>query len=154
MSESTLHVQDPLHAANPAKSAIVKASAGVGKTYLLVTRLLRLLMHDVRPDSILAITFTRKAAAEMQSRLYERLYVLAVDVDAEVAKALQAIDIKPSPQNIKKARGLYENLLRSEYQIKTSTFHAFCQEVLRKFPLEANVPPGFELLDDEASAAL
>ena len=145
---------NPIQAADPANNAIVKASAGVGKTYLLVTRLLRLLMQDVRPDSILAITFTRKAAAEMKSRLFDRLYSLAIGSDLAVKKELEAIGINPTSADINKAQGLYENLLRSEYQVKTSTFHAFCQEILRKFPLEANVPPGFELLDDEATYRL
>jgi len=145
---------NPIQAADPANNAIVKASAGVGKTYLLVTRLLRLLMQDVRPDSILAITFTRKAAAEMKSRLFDRLYSLAIGSDLSVKKELEAIGIKPTGADIEKAQGLYEDLLRSEYQVKTSTFHAFCQEILRKFPLEANVPPGFELLDDEATYRL
>ena len=58
------------------------ASAGTGKTWLLVTRLVRLLMDGARPDAILAITFTRKAAAEMHSRLAERLSRLAAGDDA------------------------------------------------------------------------
>jgi len=140
---------NPIEAANPEISAIVKASAGVGKTYLLVTRLLRLLLADVRPDAILAITFTRKAAAEMQSRLFERLYQLAIASESEVSKELENIGVDVTPAMIQSARQLYEKLMRSEYQVRTSTFHAFCQEILRKFPLEAEVPPGFELLDDE-----
>ena len=140
---------NPIEAANPEISAIVKASAGVGKTYLLVTRLLRLLLANVRPDAILAITFTRKAAAEMQSRLFERLYALAIASESEVRKELENIGVDVTPTMIQSARQLYEKLMRSEYQVRTSTFHAFCQEILRKFPLEAEVPPGFELLDDE-----
>lgn len=143
--------KNPIEAANPEISAIVKASAGVGKTYLLVTRLLRLLLADVRPDAILAITFTRKAAAEMQSRLFERLYKLATSPETEVSKELKNIGVDVTPSMVQSARQLYEKLMRSEYQVRTSTFHAFCQEILRKFPLEAEVPPGFELLDDENS---
>ncbi len=144
-------VNNPILAANPEISAIVKASAGVGKTYLLVTRLLRLLLMDVRPDAILAITFTRKASAEMQSRLFERLYHLAISSEATVIKELQNIGVDATPALVQSAQQLYEKLMRSEYQVKTSTFHAFCQTVLQKFPLEAEVPPGFELLEDEVS---
>jgi len=142
---------NPILAANPEISAIVKASAGVGKTYLLVTRLLRLLLLDVRPDAILAITFTRKASAEMQSRLFERLYHLAISSEASVIKELQNIGADASLASVQSAQQLYEKLMRSEYQVKISTFHAFCQTVLQKFPLEAEVPPGFELLEDEVS---
>jgi len=140
---------DPLQAANPDISAVVKASAGVGKTYLLVTRLVRLLMQKVRPDSILAITFTRKAAAEMQSRLLERLYELAVSDDNECIKLLRDIGIDGTSENLKTAQSLYETLLLSPNQVNIQTFHSFCQSVLKKFPLEANVPPGFELVEDD-----
>ncbi|MDH5257400.1 MAG: UvrD-helicase domain-containing protein, partial [Gammaproteobacteria bacterium] len=143
--------QNPIQAANPHHSAIVKASAGVGKTYLLVTRLIRLLLLDVRPDAILAITFTRKAAAEMQSRLFDRLYMLATVDEAELIAELNNIGVDTSPMMLQKSRGLYEHMMRNDSQVKTNTFHAFCQEILRKFPLESDVPPGFELLDDEPS---
>ena len=141
--------RNPIEAANPHQSAIVKASAGVGKTYLLVTRLIRLLLLDVRPDAILSITFTRKAAAEMQSRLFDRLYMLATASKKDLIAELSNIGVETDEKTLNKARGLYENMMRSENQVKTNTFHAFCQEILRKFPLESDVPPGFELLTDE-----
>jgi len=141
----------PIQAADPSINAIVKASAGVGKTYLLVTRLLRLLLCGVQPDAILAITFTRKAATEMQSRLHERLYALATLPEAEVRQELENIGVEVTPQSINSSRQLYETIMRSDRQIKTSTFHAFCQDVLRKFPFEADVPPGFELLDNDVT---
>ena len=147
----SLSIPNPINAASPHRSAIVKASAGVGKTYLLVTRLIRLLLLDVKPDAILAITFTRKAAAEMQSRLYERLYSLATASESALSKELDNIGVDNTPAIHSKARGLYEHMMRNERQIKTCTFHAFCQDILRKFPLESDVPPGFELLDDEPS---
>lgn len=142
---------NPIQAANPHHSAIVKASAGVGKTYLLVTRLIRLLLLDVRPDAILAITFTRKAAAEMQSRLFDRLYMLATTSESDLVAELSNIGVETNQKMVEKSRGLYETMMRSDSQVKTNTFHAFCQEILRKFPLESEVPPGFELLDDEPS---
>ncbi len=140
-----------LNAANPAQNAIVKASAGVGKTYLLVTRLIRLLLDDVAPDAILAITFTRKAAAEMQSRLYERLYVLAISDKDQVQQLLESMGVTANKSSIDKAQTLYEQILQSPKQVKSTTFHAFCQDILQKFPLEADIPPGFELLEDIAS---
>ena len=123
------------------------ASAGTGKTWLLVTRLVRLLMRGARPDAILAITFTRKAAAEMQSRLAERLRLLATADDSDLDEYLREMSITPDKSSRMRARRLYEELLRRYQTVRTTTFHSFCQEILRRFPLEADVPPGFELVE-------
>src|SRR5665647_2409809 len=68
-------------ALNPQNSVVVEACAGSGKTWLLVSRIVRLLLDGVPPGEILAITFTRKAAQEMQARLHEWLHLLAVQDD-------------------------------------------------------------------------
>ena len=60
-------------ACDPQKSVVVSACAGSGKTWLLVARMVRLLLDDVKPQQILALTFTRKAAQEMRDRLYSCL---------------------------------------------------------------------------------
>jgi len=134
-------------ASDPQRNITVTASAGTGKTYLLITRLLRLLLSDTPPETILAITFTRKAAAEMQHRITERLHELLTLTPAALNDALKAIGITPAPTMQLKAQTLYERLLRCEQPLRITTFHAFCQEILRRFPLEADVPPGFEILD-------
>ena len=138
---------DPSPATSPHLSATVSASAGTGKTWLLVTRLIRLLLAGARPDGILAVTFTRKAAAEMQTRLGARLLALARSDDAALQGLLQQIHAPTDAATLARARQLYEELLRSPYPIKATTFHAFCQDILRRFPLEAGVAPGFELLE-------
>ncbi len=134
-------------ASDPQRNITVTASAGTGKTYLLITRLLRLLLCDTSPETILAITFTRKAAAEMQHRITERLHELLTLTPAALHAALEAIGITPDIAMQHKAQTLYERLLRCEQPLRITTFHAFCQEILRRFPLEADVPPGFEILD-------
>ncbi len=127
------------------------ASAGTGKTWLLVTRLVRLLLAGAAPDAILAITFTRKAATEMHSRLAERLLVLASLEEQDLAGQLREMGIEPDTETRQRASRLYETLLQNRHTVRTTTFHAFCQEILMRFPLEADVPPGFELLDSSAT---
>ncbi|MBU1192961.1 MAG: UvrD-helicase domain-containing protein [Gammaproteobacteria bacterium] len=143
-------MRDPLLATAPDQHASVHASAGTGKTWLLVTRLLRLLLDGAAPASILAVTFTRKAAAEMLERLNERLAELATADDAQVDVALSAMGITATDALRKRARTLYETLLFEPRPIRATTFHAFCQEILQRFPVEAEVPPGFELQESEA----
>ncbi len=125
----------------------VAASAGTGKTHLLVSRLLRLLLQGERPGAMLAITFTRKAAAEMHARLLDRLRTLALLDDAALDKTLGELDLDLNAEHRARARTLFETLLHHDNQVKTATFHAFCQDLLRRFPLEADVPPGFELVE-------
>ncbi len=136
-----------LLATSPQHSATVMASAGTGKTWLLVTRLVRLLLEGAAPDAILAITFTRKAAAEMAARLTDRLHDLASMDDAARGDALREMGITPTANLLLKAPGLYERHLFAPRQARVTTFHAFCQELLRRFPLEAAVPAGFEILE-------
>ena len=134
-----------LQAANPYINATVTASAGSGKTYMLVTRIVRLLLEDVPPGSILALTFTRKAAAEMQQRLSERLYQLATVDDGKLDTLLKELGLGRNYQH--KARALYEAHQYCDYPVRSLTFHSFCQDLLARFPLEADVPPNFDLLE-------
>ncbi|NOX90870.1 MAG: UvrD-helicase domain-containing protein [Gammaproteobacteria bacterium] len=143
-------MSNPLTASNPELDATVNASAGTGKTWLLVTRLIRLLLAGARADGILAVTFTRKAATEMQTRLNARLLELAQCEPATLKTLLQQIDAPTDTVTLRRATTLYEDLLRSPFTVKTTTFHAFCQDILRRFPLEAGIPPGFELLESTA----
>ncbi|MCI0507593.1 MAG: UvrD-helicase domain-containing protein [Gammaproteobacteria bacterium] len=137
-------------AIDPQHSATVSASAGTGKTWLLVSRILRLLIEGVQPETILAITFTRKAAAEMQSRLNERLLHFASCNDAELQQQLETIAAPITNASLTNARTLYEQLLFDALAPRVTTFHAFCQDILKRFPFEANVPPGFELVEQTA----
>ena len=123
-----------IEAADPRSSASVQASAGSGKTWLLVSRLIRLLLAGVAPDRILAVTFTRKAAGEMQERLHARLRELVSADDATLDELLAVMDETPGPEIRRRARTLYETLLRSPQPLRASTFHGFCQDLLRRFP--------------------
>jgi ATP-dependent helicase/nuclease subunit A len=123
------------------------ASAGSGKTYQLVSQIVRLLLLGAEPASILAITFTRKAAAEMQERLLTRVYELATASDTQLDKKITELDLKINEAHRSSARNLYETLLHTSQGVRTTTFHAFCQDLLRRFPMEAEIPPGFELVE-------
>lgn len=129
----------------PTQHFAVFASAGTGKTYQLVNRMLRLLLSGARADGILAITFTRKAAGEMQQRLIEQVRGWVFMEDPELNKALKAINLPATDEHRQQARSLYEALRQSTYGVRTLTFHSFCQELLKRFSLEANIPPGFKL---------
>ncbi len=141
---------NPLDACNPALNATVSASAGSGKTWLLITRIVRLLIDGAEPGNIIALTFTRKAAGEMQIRLNERLFEMATADDDELEQLLRLIDCEIN-ENIKTiASGLYEKLMHSLHPVRIQTFHSFCQDILSRFPLEADIPPGFDLLEDSS----
>jgi ATP-dependent helicase/nuclease subunit A len=139
-------------ALDPSNSVVVEACAGSGKTWLLVSRIVRLLLAGVQPGEILAITFTRKAAQEMQERLHDWLHELASKDDDEVREFLKqrAIDVVDDAM-LAKARGLYRDFLLSSSSITISTFHGWFMQIIQRAPLNAGVPVGMQLLERTAA---
>ncbi len=139
-------------ALDPKRSVVVEACAGSGKTWLLVSRIVRLLLAGVPPGEILAITFTRKAAQEMQARLHEWLHLLAVQDDASVRQFLRerALDDIDAAL-LSRARGLYRNALLAQPAITISTFHGWFMQIIGRAPLNAGVPVGMQLLERTAA---
>jgi len=143
-------------ACDPRRSVSVEACAGAGKTWMLVSRILRALLDGSEPQEILAITFTRKAAGEMRVRLYDWLsaYAAPRSSDAERAVELQARGLgEAESRALAPAFGqLYERLLRSGRRVEIRTFHAWFAQLLRAAPLELLAPLGLhadmEVLDD------
>ena len=138
-------------AADPEASVWVSASAGTGKTKVLTDRVLGLLVTapDLEPQKILCITFTRAAAAEMETRIADRLGRWAMDDDAALALELEdLLGGKPSERQMDRARHLFALVLDTPGGMNIQTLHAFCQSLLRRFPLEANIAPHFALLDE------
>ncbi len=121
-------------AVDPARNVVLEASAGTGKTHVLVTRYINLLRAGVDPANILAITFTRKAAAEMRERIVHDLRARAGQSDADEASWT----------------ALRERLA----DISISTIDAFCFALLREFPLEADLDPGFDIADETVTPRL
>ena len=145
-------------AADPGLSVFVTANAGSGKTSTLVDRVARLLLKRVRPGDILCITYTKAAAAEMQGRLFDKLGGWAVADDRVLAASLAALDGRDpealTAEELSEARRLFARALETPGGLKIQTIHAFCESLLRRFPLEAGVAPGFEVLEDQAALAL
>ena len=139
-----------LDACNPALNATVSASAGSGKTWLLISRIVRLLIDGAEAGNIIALTFTRKAAGETQIRLNERLFEMAIASEQALESILQLIGCETDEATKAIASGLYEKLMHSLYPIRIQTFHSFCQDILSRFPLEADIAPGFELIEDSS----
>ena len=142
-------------AADPATSAWVSANAGTGKTHVLTMRVLRLLVDGVEPERILALTYTKAAAAEMSSRVFDKLSEWVTASDAQLKTALlDLMDRAPSTDEMVRTRRLFAKAIETPGGLKVQTIHAFCERLLQRFPLEAGVPPGFEILDDRERRAL
>jgi len=139
-------------AADPTASVWVEASAGTGKTQVLTARVLRLLLGGTEPTRILCLTFTKAAAAEMHTRIAQRLGQWAVSDEKSLAAELAELEgRKPDAALLAHARRLFARVLDAPGGLRIMTIHAFCQSILRRFPLEAGVSPHFAVLD-EASA--
>ena len=147
-------------AADPRKSVWVGASAGTGKTKVLIDRVLRLMLprsgedaaSATRPDKILCLTFTKTAAAEMSNRIYKKLGDWAVMPEDKLKLELTALNgVKPTEDSIHAARRLFARVLDTPGGLKIMTIHSFCQSVLKRFPIEAGLPPHFELMDEQSA---
>ena len=119
-------------AVDPRQDVVLEASAGTGKTRVLVDRYVRLIQEGVDPRHILAMTFTRKAAAEMRDRAL-----------AELRRRADRGELAPD---------IWSGLRTRIADIQISTIDAFCFGLLREFPLEADVDPAFEIADETEMA--
>lgn len=102
---------------------VIRAGAGAGKTHVLVSRYLRYVCEESgTPEEILAITFTRKAAAEMRLRIAEELRRKGLEREARLALS--------GP---------------------ITTVHAYCERLLREYPFEAGIDPDFDVLSEDTA---
>ena len=149
---SASHSDPSNRASDPTHSVWVAANAGAGKTYTLANRVARLLLADMKPQRILCLTFTKAAAAEMQGRLFGQLGDWAMLDDVALTARITAIG--GAANNLPKARRLFAQALETPGGLKVLTIHAFCQQVLARFPIEAGIAPAFEVLDEQSARAL
>ncbi len=149
-----LAVRQQQTASDPKNSVWVEASAGTGKTKVLSDRVLRLLLSDVEPSKILCLTYTKAAAVEMKSRIYERLSKWVALDENDLKQELYELDGNKNfatDELITKARTLFAKTLDAPLPMKIQTIHGFCEEILKRFPLEAGISPYFEVMDERAS---
>ena len=139
-------------AADPGAAAWVSAHAGSGKTHVLVARVIRLMLEGTPPDRILCLTYTRAAAAEMKNRLFDRLGDWIALDDAALRQRIAedlGHTLRYAPgEDMAHARRLFARALETPGGLKIQTIHAFCERLLQAFPVEAGLPPGFEVMDE------
>jgi ATP-dependent helicase/nuclease subunit A len=142
-------------ASDPSASTWVSASAGTGKTEVLVRRALRLLLAGSAPESILCLTYTKTAAAEMQNRLLGELAEWATAGNDALTEKLTALSGgPPDGKTLRLARRLFARALEAKGGLKIHTIHGFCERLLQRFPLEAQIAPHFSVLDEHEQAGL
>ena len=153
-SETARLTRDAL---DPARSVVVEACAGSGKTWLLASRIVRLLLAGVAPGEILAITFTRKAAREIEARVIGWLRQLAMEKDAAIDNFLaeRGLVADTADPTLRQAvRGLYERVLAAQPGLAVNTFHAWFLQLVDAAPLSANlagvslIEPGVRQFDE------
>jgi ATP-dependent helicase/nuclease subunit A len=142
-------------ASDPGVSAWVSANAGSGKTHVLTQRVLRLLLDGVAPSSLLCLTFTKTAAANMAAKVFETLAKWTGLDDHELTAAIEAFGApRPDAAGLAFARRLFARAIETPGGLKIQTIHAFCERLLHLFPFEANVAAGFRVADDREAKLL
>jgi ATP-dependent helicase/nuclease subunit A len=143
-------------ACDPRRSVVVEACAGAGKTWMLVSRILRALLEGAQPHEVLAITFTKKAAGEMRQRLHEWLETFASAPPGVLDKALIDRGLPAQPELREALKGLHARLLASGRPVQVRTFHSWFAALLRSAPLSVlealELPANYDLLEDDSEA--
>ena len=124
---------------------LIRASAGTGKTYQLTNRYISKLIHGTSPDEILAVTFTRNAAAEILDRVLVRL---AAAADSEEARAELAAAIDEADLTRARCRDVLAGVVDTLQQLRVSTLDSYFSRVATSFSLELGLPTPWQILDD------
>ncbi|MCL2330940.1 MAG: UvrD-helicase domain-containing protein [Proteobacteria bacterium] len=147
-------------ASDPAMNVWVQANAGTGKTSVLVQRLLRILFrNDDDPRAgknagILCLTYTNAGASEMRNRILAELREWAYADDAQLRELLADIahseipKTPPTDADLATARAIFYEYIDNPQMLKIRTIHSFCEEILRRFPMEAGISPAWRLVTE------
>lgn len=142
-------------AINIHQSIWVSASAGSGKTFVLVNRVMALLLNGVQPGEILCISFTETAASTMKNRISSKLCQWSYLSDAELRIELEeVVEGSVTQAQLTTARQLLTTILDSIDGLNIMSFHAFCRSIIKRFPFEAGVMPKFDIADDNRKTDL
>jgi ATP-dependent helicase/nuclease subunit A len=134
-------------ATNTTKNIWLTANAGTGKTHVLSNRYMKLILEGCGAEKILCITYTNAAAEEMKERILKKINeLLALSKKEFQVSVSNNYGLNTSEASFIKKRLLI--IADNPSLLKIMTIHAFCQSVLKKFPLEADIPPFFEVLDE------
>lgn len=134
-------------------NAAVVAAAGSGKTAVLVGRLLAHVLAGTPPRTLAAITFTRKATAELKERFASDLQDLLANLDAACAEPHDPA----TARRLATERDRVDHALRHLDEVFIGTIHGFCRELLEACPAETAIlglDPGFRLLQEWEEAPL
>jgi ATP-dependent helicase/nuclease subunit A len=142
-------------ASNPNDSCFVLASAGSGKTKILTDRVIRTLLSGVNASKILCLTFTKVAALEMKERIFAELSSYCLISDIDLRNKLQKLtNHNFDLQKLQEARVVFIKILDDIESLKIETIHSFCNNIIKKFPIEAKIQPNFSIIDDILSRKL
>lgn len=149
-----MNVQDHLareQAIHPGLSFAVAAPAGSGKTGLLTQRVLKLLALCEHPEEVLSITFTRKAAAEMQHRIHQAI-VFAQKTNSEPDNPHDALTWQLAKKVLQQDNKHNWQLLSNPNRIRVQTIDGFCRNLARQLPLASGLGALPETLDEPQQA--
>ncbi|MBP9792251.1 MAG: UvrD-helicase domain-containing protein [Rickettsiales bacterium] len=133
---------------NTQKNIWVSASAGSGKTKVLIDRFITLLLEGVDPRKIVCITFTKSAATEMLERINKTLGFWSICTNHELKNQLtELLGTTPTPDIESRARILLPILLDAQHNLQIKTIHSFCQTILSKFPIESGIEINSQILE-------
>lgn len=142
-------------ASDPTASVWVTANAGSGKTRILVDRIIRLMLSNCDMQRILCLTFTRAAAAEMETRLFDRLAEWSTLSDPKLEEEIRRLTGRMvDADQLLAARRLFARALDVPGGLKLETIHGFCQSLIGRFPIEAGVAPHVSVMDDREAEEL
>ena len=131
-------------------NVMILASAGSGKTYALTNRFVRLLAMEAKPERIVALTFTRKAAGEFFDEIIKKLARAASEpvYATQLANEIDSLALGTSD-----FLRMLREVVRAMHRLQLGTFDGFFARIARNFPLELGLSGGFEILQEHAAKA-